>query len=289
MKKYRKHYKELFFKKINNIDDLPNDYKAIAQYIKDNFKQVSFMDINNLSKNTNIEPYIINEYIKSIGFNNYEEFRKNLREIISSDLKTTDRFKIAMNFNNTLNNIINTVINKEIQNINHFLNSVDENKINYIVEEIANAPELIIVGTRSSSPIAIYSEYIFNRIGKKTKKIISGGTENFDFLSTNDRNALVLAFGFARYPKETIKILNFLRKRNFKIISITDNNLSPLVKFSTEYLTIPCESISFTDFFAVPMIIVNILVIATSIFDEENSLRQLNEFENIAKDLGYYF
>jgi DNA-binding MurR/RpiR family transcriptional regulator len=98
-----------------------------------------------------------------------------------------------------------------------------------------------------------------------------------------------MAFGFARYPKETIKILGFFRKRNFRIISITDNNLSPLARLSDIVLTIPCESISFTDFFAVPMSLVNILVISVSQLDEETSLKHLNEFENIAKDMGFYF
>lgn len=289
MGKYER-YKEEFLQKLKeNNHRFTKDHIAIAEYLKKNYKKVSYMKLNELSEVLKMDSNVIKEYLNLIGFNDYEEFRKSLREIITVKLKTTDRFQISMEINPKISSILNLVVNKEMQNMNHFLNTFDERTFSTIIEEIMDAPEIIVVGTRASSPVAIYAEYIFNRIGKKTKKIISGGSENFDYLSTVDRNALVMAFGFARYPKETIKILGFFRKRNFRIISITDNNLSPLARLSDIVLTIPCESISFTDFFAVPMSLVNILVISVSQLDEETSLKHLNEFENIAKDMGFYF
>ncbi|NPV43427.1 MAG: MurR/RpiR family transcriptional regulator [Firmicutes bacterium] len=289
MGKYERYEKEFLQKLTENNHRFTKDHIAIAEYLKKNYKKVSYMKLNELSEVLKMDSNVIKEYLNLIGFNDYEEFRKSLREIVTVKLKTTDRFQISMEINPKISSILNLVVNKEMQNMNHFLNTFDERTFSTIIEEIMDAPEIIVVGTRASSPVAIYAEYIFNRIGKKTKKIISGGSENFDYLSTVDRNALVMAFGFARYPKETIKILGFFRKRNFRIISITDNNLSPLARLSDIVLTIPCESISFTDFFAVPMSVVNILVISVSQLDEETSLKHLNEFENIAKDMGFYF
>lgn len=289
MKKYEKH-KQKFLERLTAEDKRLTDiHLKIAEYIKQNYKKVSYMSAWELSSALIIENAIIDEYLNIIGFKNYEEFRKALRKIITVELKTTDRFKISMEVNPKINNIFNTVINKEIQNLSNMFSSYDEKVLSSIVNEVLNAPEIIVVGTRASAPVAIYAEYIFNRIGKKAKKIISGGTENFDSLATTDRNALVIAFGFARYPKETVKILGFFRKKNFKIISITDNNLSPLVPLSDLVFIAPCESISFTDFIAVPVCLVNTIVISVSQLDKENSLKHLKEFEDIAKDMGIYF
>lgn len=272
-----------------NSEAFSDECFMVAKFIKNNYKKVSYMNLDELSNELGITPSVITGYLKLINFGDYEDFRKALRKIITVELKTTDRFQISMEVNPRINDIFNQVINKEIQNLNNMINVFDESTFGKIIEEVLNAPEIIIVGTRGSATIAIYAEFILNRIGKRAKKIISGGTENFDSLATIDRNALVIAFGFARYPKETVKVLTFFKRRNFKVISITDNSLSPLAPFSDIVFTAPCESISFTDFFSVPICLINTIAISIGQLDEETSLKHLNEFEDIAKDMGFYF
>lgn len=279
-------FSNLEFKKNLFIDQELDIYN----YIKKNYKKVAYMDIKNLCMDLDLEKHDLDNFSIKIGFKNYENFRNNLRQVIMTQLKTTDRFKISQGLKNLdIERALDIVVNTEIKNLTNLLTSMDNEILKTIIREIVSTEEMIVVGTRASAPIAIYAEYIFNRIGKKTTKIISGGTEIFDDLIAIERNTLILAFGFARYPKETVRTLNYFKKKNFKIISITDNTMSPLAHFSDTILTIPYEGVSFTDFYAVPISLVNILVTLVSQYDEERTMKYLNEFENMAKDMGFYF
>ncbi len=281
---------ELFSSVDLNKDILTDKELSIYNYIKENYKKVSFMNIDEICTELALEKEDINNFSSKIGFNNYENLRNNLKQVIMTQLKSTDRFKISMDLKNIdVDKITEMVISAEINNLTNLLASIDVETLKKMVGEIISTEDMIVVGTRASAPIAIYAEYIFNRIGKKTRKIISGGTENFDDIVAIERNALVLAFGFARYPKETVRALNFFKKKNFKIISITDSSMSPLAQFSDLVLTVPYESVSFTDSYAVPISIVNILVTLASQYDEEKTLKHLIEFEDIAKDMGFFF
>lgn len=281
---------ELFSSIDSNKDILTDKELSIYNYIKENYKKVSFMNIDEICTELALEKKDINNFSSKIGFNNYENLRNNLKQVIMAQLKSTDRFKISMDLKNIdVNKITEMVISAEINNLTNLLASIDIETLKEIVKEIISTEDMIVVATRASAPIAIYAEYIFNRIGKKTRKIISGGTENFDDIVAIERNALILAFGFARYPKETVRALNFFKKKNFKIISVTDSFMSPLAQFSDLVLTVPYESVSFTDSYAVPISIVNILVTLTSQYDEEKTLKHLIEFEDIAKDMGFFF
>ncbi|MDI6705177.1 MAG: hypothetical protein QME73_02815 [Bacillota bacterium] len=124
------------------------------------------------------------------------------------------RIHISMEVNPRINDIFNQVINKEIQNLNNMMDVFDENAFGKIIEEVLNAPEIIVVGTRASATIAIYAEFILNRIGKRAKKIIS---------------------------------------------------------------------------VSVPICLINTIAISIGQLDEETSFKHLNEFEDIAKDMGFYF
>lgn len=284
-------YKRVFFERLSDSSLKLNKYETIlAEYIKDNYKKISFLDVMDISKILSVDINHISSYINKIGFKDYEEFRNFIRDFAMSELKSTDRFEFSLiNVNPKINNIKNLVINKEVSNLNKLLDNFDEITFYSMIEEIIKAPEIIVIGTRSSSIIAVYAEHMFNKLGKKTTKIISGATGNFDKFSLFDNSALVLSIGFARYPKETIRITNFFKKHNFKIVSITDNVMSPLTPLSDITFTIPCESISITDFYATPLSIINIIVVLLSQIDKERSINHLNKFEDVSKDLGFYF
>ncbi|MCQ1529501.1 MurR/RpiR family transcriptional regulator [Lutispora saccharofermentans] len=290
MKLYKNHKKEFLNKLIDETLNFNGEEKKIALYIKKCCKKVSYMNLSELLEAAETSEENVKSYLAKMGYNSYDDFRKELREVIMVGMKTTEAFKISMDMMHPkVNNILDFIVKKETDNLNEFKKTFDEEAFRNIIEAIINANDIILVGTRASAPIAIYAEYIFNKIGKRSRKIISGGTENFDFLSLIDRDTLVLAFGFARYPKDTIKILSFFRKKNFKIISVTDNYLSPLARFSDMIYTVPIESYSFTDSYVIPVSLVNIIAILISQLDEDNSMKHLTEFEEIAKDIGFYF
>lgn len=284
-------YRTNFFDRLTDSSLNLNEYELIfAQYVKENYKKISFLDMLDISKILDLDPKDIISYINKIGFNEYEELRNVIRDFAMSELKSTDRFEFSsININPKINNIKNLIINKEISNLNKLMDNFDENTFYSILEEIIKAPEIIVIGTRSSSIIAIYVEHMFNRLGKKTTKIISGASENFDKFSLFAADALVLSIGFARYPKETVRVTNFFKRHNFKIVSLTDNVMSALTPLSDITFTIPCESISITDFYATPISVINIIIVLLSQIDKEGSISNLNKFEDIAKDLGFYF
>ncbi|MPN49370.1 hypothetical protein SDC9_196990 [bioreactor metagenome] len=65
--------------------------------------------------------------------------------------------------------------------------------------------------------------------------------------------------------------------------------MSALAPLSDIVFTIPCQSVSITDFYATPFSVINIIVILLSQIDKEGSISHLNKFEGIAKDYGFYF
>lgn len=284
-------YKKNFFDRLtDNSLNLNKNELLLANYIRENYKKISFLDMMDVSKILSMDPQQIISYINKIGFKDFEELRNSLRDFAMSELNSIDRFEFSLiNINTKINNVKNLIINKEISNLNKMMENFDEKTFYSMLEDIIKAPEIIVVGTRSSRIIAIYAEQMFNRLGKKTTTITSGATDNFEKFSLFDNNALVLSIGFARYPKETVKIISFFKKHNFKIVSITDNVMSALVPLSDTAFTIPCESISITDFYATPMSVINIITVLMSQIDKEGSISYLNKFEDMAKDLEFYF
>ena len=288
MEKAKRAKDELLMSIEENTDKSNMKHFAIMEYLLSNYKQVGYMTIENLSEALNSKDNEVLKYLNSIGYSSFENFRQEIRRVSTVELSLTERFQISSSMGTKINHVFYEVANKETDNIRKLQDTFQQDEYSAIISKLLQSPEVIVVGTRASSNIAIYAGEIFSRIGIKTTTIASGATEELNKVTGIDRNAVVLSFGFARYPKETVRILSFFKKRNFDILSITDSPFSPLVPFSTHSIIIPCESISFTDFFASPYIVINTLAISISQLEADKSLKSLREYEEISKDMGFF-
>ncbi|MEN1760423.1 MurR/RpiR family transcriptional regulator [Anoxynatronum sibiricum] len=284
-------YKQNFLKKLTEASlDLNETETVLATYVKENYKKVSLLDLDDVSKILSIEPVHIVRYITKLGFKNYEDLRSTLRDFAMSELSSADRFEFSqISLAPQISNIKNVVIHKELSNLNKLIDRFDEAAFYSLLERIIIAPEIIVVGTRSSSILALYIDQMFNKLGKHTIAITSGATTQLDNLPLLHNEALVLALGFARYPKETVRMVSFFKKRQHAVVSITDHATSPLAPFSDVTFTVPCQSVSITDFYATPFSVINMIIILLSQIDKDRSASYLNRFEDMAKDFGFYF
>ena len=88
----------------------------------------------------------------------------------------------------------------EIDNLMSCREDVDLNMVQQLIEDIQDAPEVVVIGSRASTVFVSYTTYIFNKIGIRTSGFDSADTKTLDNIINIDRSALVICFGFPRYP-----------------------------------------------------------------------------------------
>lgn len=182
-----------------------------------------------------------------------------------------------------------SLIDIEIDNLLNCKNDIDSSSFNEFVKDIIAAPEIIIVGSRASTVLVSYAAYILNKIGKRTSGFDAADTKILDNINNVDRSALVISVCFSRYPKSTVVVTRFLKNIGYKIVGITDKKKSPLNELSDYVFNLQANSYGFTDTYTSAMLLINLLVayIAKSQGNEVN--RHLNEFNETAKQLEFYF
>ncbi len=264
----------------------------IIDYILDKYIEIPYINLAQFMKDLNLNENDANKFLVLNGYKDFSQFQHNFSELIISLLPKTESTKPILADSLTkseIKSIFASLIDAEAYNMNNLLASIEINDFSALIHDILNSPEVIIIGTRASITLAQYASYMLNKIGINVKKITSADTSSFDNIQNFDRSSLVIAFGFKRYPKETIKLLNYFSRKNFKIISITDNTGSPLCNFSNYSLYIQAYSLAYTDSFVNGLVLINALALAIGKIDNKKVIRRLNDFEETAKSLEYYF
>ncbi len=148
------------------------------------------------------------------------------------------------------------------------------------------APEVVVVGTRSTAPLANHLWFALTKIAVDATLVTTISSETYDYLSRVDKRACVVVIGFPRYLREQVRVLEFARNRRLATLTVTDSTFSPLRGHVSLYA--PAESASFVAFHCAPLVLLNALVHELSVADEKKTLAALDRFESVAESQEYF-
>ena len=107
-------------------------------------------------------------------------------------------------------------MDKEIENISHLQEAINKEDLSKAVRAIDNASEILIVGTRSTAPLAYHFSFGLAKLGKRVVRITAITTETYDLINRLDRRALVIVIGFPRYLKRVGRPSHLLERKEVK-------------------------------------------------------------------------
>ncbi len=265
-------------------------HRKLATYLIQNFTEVAFMKAQQWAQKVQTTEVSVIRFVRVLGFKGFSEFSEKLQQIIRQEMTMTDYVEVSIKNRPKEMNLLLEAIQFEKQNLNELIQKYKPENMAEIVDKVFEAQRVVIVGTRSSAPLAEYCDYMFIRaLGKEAILLKDCGYQTFDCLiPLLNKKPLVIAFAYPRYPDKTIEIVEFLKSHGATIIGITNHELSPLVPLSDHVLYAPSYSLAFTDSFSGATVLINTLIMEIVSKYPELTQTVIPQFEKIAKEKGYY-
>ena len=236
--------------------------KSIATYICDHYEQAVFMTAAELGRIVGMSESTVVRFAMSLGYEGYPEFQKALSVWVSDKFGSVQ--KVGRKFGRSSEGeILSTILQSDISNIEHTINSIDVVAFKTAVDIILKARNLYIVGVRSCEPLADFLHFYMNMIrGNNFLIRTTNVSEMFEqMIRISDRDAII-GISFPRYSMRTLKCMEFANDRNAKVITITDSVHSPMNLYSSCNLLAKSEMASIVDSLVAPLSVINALVVA---------------------------
>jgi DNA-binding MurR/RpiR family transcriptional regulator len=236
--------------------------KSIATYICDHYEQAVFMTAAELGRIVGMSESTVVRFAMSLGYDGYPEFQKALSVWVSDKFGSVQ--KVGRKFGRSSEGeILSTILQSDISNIEHTINSIDVVAFKTAVDIILKARNLYIVGIRSCEPLADFLHFYMNMIrGNNILIRTTNVSEMFEqMIRISDRDAII-GISFPRYSMRTLKCMEFANDRNAKVITITDSVHSPMNLYSSCNLLAKSEMASIVDSLVAPLSVINALVVA---------------------------
>ena len=113
-------------------------------------------------------------------------------------------------------------------------------------------------------------------------------TESFEDIHRINEKDVIIGITFPRYSVDTVKVIEFSKKRGTKVVALTDSQASPMTKYADCVLYAQSDMVSFADSLVAPLSVINALIAALSIQNEKQVVKTMETLEHIWEEFSVY-
>lgn len=273
-------YKEIKEKITSKYNSLPKNQRKIAEYFINNFDNIPFLNVQDLSTATGASVASIVRFSQRSGFKGFSELRDSITGSLQKELHNKEIFPLFER-RKVEEDLLTEVANLDIKNINDTLNLVERTTFSYVIDRILKSERVFTAGLGISYLLAEILAYQLTQVGISSSVLLHSHTlfnEHILFLNPKD---LLIVFSFPPYSKETIEAAEYASKRKIDVISVTNKHASPATFFTKANLIVKSENMLYTNSFAAISVLINAIATACAINDQQRAKKILKESEEI--------
>jgi DNA-binding MurR/RpiR family transcriptional regulator len=266
-------------------------HRKLAVYVMNNFVDVAFMTAQQWAAEVETSEVSVIRFVRFLGYKGYPDFAENIKQLVRNEMTMTKYAEVSAKTRRKGTDILMDIIKKEEKNFNELIAKYSPKTMSEVVDLLGKCKRVVVIGLRSSSALADYCSYMLIRaLAKEVLTINAGGVHTFDsLLPWEGKNVVVIAFGYPRYPARTLEILEHVRALGWPVVSITNDELSPLAPLSDHIIYAPSHSVAFTDSMGAAVVVINTLVMEYINKFHDQSIDKIKRFEELAKEHHYYW
>lgn len=276
-------YKEIRDKIHNKFDELSANHKKVADFILDNFDNVPFIDVQEVSKQVGVSVASVIRFAQRVGFTGFSELRDAVSESLKQHLKKNEIFPLFEK-SKLENDLLTSVANLDVKNINDTLSLIDREIFDKVIDMIVKSERVYTAGLGISYLLAEILSYQLTQVGISSTVLKHTHTLFHEQILYFTKKDLLVTFSFPPYSKETVDAANYAHSNGINVISVTNKSTAPISSFSTAALTVKSENMLFTNSFAAISVLINAIATACAVKNKTKAKRILEESEKIMID-----
>ncbi len=265
----------------NSMTGFSKGQKKIAAYINENYDKAAFMTASALGKKVGVSESTVVRFATELGFKGYPELQKEIQQMIKSKLTAVQRMEVSKNLIGD-GDVVNNVLSGDIELIRQTIEKTSREDFKEAVSAINSAKRIYILGVRSSAALASFLAFYFNLVFDSVVLVdTSSASEMFEQMFRIGKDDVCIAISFPRYSKQTLNALRFIADRGATVISITDNEESPMAQYSDHLLIAKSNMASVVDSLVAPLSLINALIVSVTLSKTDEVYSNFNALESI--------
>ncbi|WP_044351627.1 MurR/RpiR family transcriptional regulator [Dethiosulfatarculus sandiegensis] len=279
------------FERIRSLDKMTPSEVKISNYFERQYSMLAFETITTISRGSSVGNATVGRFIHRLGYDDFADFSMQVRQEIVSRLESPiERYNVRMEaLTSGKEDILGRHIQYAIRNMQETRSRISNKDIKQAARYLALAKgNVYVAGGASAQAIARYfcllSKYI-----RKNVVLLNGDISTLAHQMVDvNRNDALLAISHKRYSRTTMKTVEWFKKCRGKIVTVTDQETSPIAKLSDVRFIVRSEGPAMFNSRLVTFLLIETLIEAMVFLVEDQVSKRFPVFESLFEELDVF-
>ncbi|HHY17667.1 MAG TPA: MurR/RpiR family transcriptional regulator [Firmicutes bacterium] len=257
------------FERIRRHYGILSDAKSkVARFILERWDEASFFSAAKIGEAVGVSETVVIRLASELGYSGYPEMQQELQKLAMAILQSTivkrlDSKSVPKDYDSLLGSSRDRIA----KNVDRAFGLNPLQAITDVATELLKAANRYVIGFRASHGPAVCLSVNMNQMIGNTHLISLGLGDPYDRLRNVTARDIAVGITFHKYSIHTKDLLQMVKDKGGKIISITDDLLAPVSQLSDHVLLVDTQGFSFGHSHAGTMALIDILLEAIAFLD----------------------
>ena len=265
--------------------------RIIAEYILEHLDTIGLQTSTALARNIGVSDTSIIRFIRKLDFTGYAEFRSEMAGRIARHydqaLSPGEKY-IKSRESLNRNSLIQDVQSYTLDNLQKSFSKLEMSTVNQIADIILSSNRKFIAGFRGTACCAHYMSSKLLFLVPNVISVIHADADAVEKLVDISKDDCLILYSFPRYSELNFVLMDMARTQGAKIILFTDQVTSPLAKQADVVVTACVGGLGFTNSYAVPLSLTEVVLLALSSRRDEEQEKRMNYVDQLVGENQLY-
>jgi DNA-binding MurR/RpiR family transcriptional regulator len=227
---------------------LSKSQQQVTEFLLTHGIDVVYLSAARIAKLVQVNRSTVVRTAQALGYEGFPDMQAALQAHFLSRLSSVERFQYGSRQlieemhepRDNGDSLLHRVVRSEIEHIENLLQAITSDNFEQVVDILASARRIYIVGLRASTPLAIHLaiplRLILHNCTLITYNSADGLSDQLEALGEGD---VLFAITYSRYARDTIRVMDYARSVGAKIVVLTDNPISPAATRADRVFVVP--------------------------------------------------
>lgn len=245
--------------------------------------------ISSLAADQGVNASTLSRLARSLGYASFAEFQNVFRRQVRNTghyySEQAARLSASQPRNLGTYELTQRIAKREQRNIDDMLASIDNDTLAACVTVLATSPRVRIYGMRQAHAAAVSLSYTLGLVRDDVCQLNTAEHGIAHGLAPLAAGDTLVCFGFQPYSRNTLMAANTARKKELRLLAVTDREDSPLAAMATHCLVAPTSDAVFSNGLAAAIVLAETLTQLVAQALGESALTKLKVHEELIADL----
>jgi DNA-binding MurR/RpiR family transcriptional regulator len=268
-----------------HYNQLTKSEKQIANYLRKNQEESAFLSAGELADRLGLSEATMVRFARALGFSSYPALRAALQETFRQRASHSARLRSRLDSLREGGDIFERLVASEIDYLTEALHTLDRDALHAAVELLRTHLRVFVFGLGPSTSLVDLLEIRLTRSARHVVPLRTSGREILEPLLLMNKDDLLIAIGFFDVTPALQLVLECAKQQNTPVILVTDTLDSMVGDKADVILKARRGPVSAFHSLTVPMTIINTLLLALSLADQEKVMTNLDKLDQLRERL----